>query len=59
MDCPNCKYSDTRIIDTRQSSEYTVRRRRQCMRCGLRVTTEEQVSTPRKKKEIQRESRER
>jgi transcriptional repressor NrdR len=57
MDCPGCKYSDTRIIDTRQSSEHTVRRRRQCMRCGLRVTTEEQVSVPRKKKEVQRESR--
>lgn len=59
MDCPGCKYSDTRIIDTRQSSEHSVRRRRQCMRCGLRVTTEELVSPPRKKKEAQREVRSR
>jgi transcriptional repressor NrdR len=51
MDCPGCHYTDTRIIDTRQSDERTVKRRRQCMKCGLRVTTEEHLSVPRKKKE--------
>lgn len=56
MDCPNCKYPDTRVIDTRQSNDNTIKRRRQCMRCGHRVVTEEQVSQPRKKKESQRES---
>lgn len=55
MDCPGCKYSDTRIIDSRQNNERTVTRRRQCKRCGLRVTTEEHVTVPKKKKDVLRE----
>lgn len=54
MDCPGCKYPETRVIDTRQITENKVRRRRQCIKCGLRISTEEQVSAPRKKKEPHR-----
>lgn len=56
MDCPGCKYPDTRVIKSIPEAN-TIKRRRQCMRCGLRVTTEEQVSLPRKKKELPREHR--
>lgn len=58
MDCPGCKYPGTRVIKSIPEAN-TIKRRRQCMRCGLRVTTEEQVSIPRKKKGDQRESRSR
>jgi transcriptional repressor NrdR len=56
MDCPGCKYPDTRVIETRQDGNDRVRRRRQCMRCGHRVTTEELVAS-KKKKESSRDAR--
>lgn len=52
MDCPGCKYPDTRVLESRQDKPDTVRRRRQCLRCGLRVTTQERIKEPKKKKDI-------
>lgn len=43
MDCPSCKYPDTRVIESRPDKNDSIRRRRQCMRCGFRVTTQERV----------------
>lgn len=42
MRCPYCQYSETRVIDSRDISG-AVRRRRECLRCGLRFTTYERV----------------
>lgn len=42
MDCPSCKYPDMRVTDSRSDVNVT-RRRRECMKCGLRVTTEEHL----------------
>ncbi|MBX6419783.1 MAG: transcriptional regulator NrdR [Sinobacteraceae bacterium] len=49
MQCPFCKASDTRVIDSRLYEEGTqVRRRRECPQCGNRFTTFEraQLSLP-------------
>ncbi|MFV1971481.1 MAG: transcriptional regulator NrdR [Acidimicrobiia bacterium] len=45
MRCPLCTTDDTRVVDSRPSEEgRTIRRRRQCPRCGHRFTTFERPS---------------
>lgn len=44
MLCPFCGNTDTKVIDSRESGE-GIRRRRECIRCGLRFTTMEYVQT--------------
>ncbi len=44
MFCPFCSNSDSKVIDSRDSGE-SIRRRRECLRCGLRFTTYEYVQT--------------
>jgi transcriptional repressor NrdR len=51
MDCPSCKYGDTEILETRADKD-KIKRRRQCLRCGFRVTTEEQIKPPKRKKDV-------
>ncbi|MCR4601234.1 MAG: transcriptional regulator NrdR [Clostridia bacterium] len=44
MKCPFCDYADTKVIDSRPTSEgQAVRRRRICENCGKRFTTYEKV----------------
>ena len=43
MKCPYCENKDSKVIESRESSD-SVRRRRECVRCGLRFTTYETVS---------------
>src|SRR6476660_1120299 len=44
MKCPVCSHADSRVIDSRPTEEgATLRRRRQCDRCGARFTTHERV----------------
>jgi transcriptional repressor NrdR len=44
MDCPYCRQSDTKVIDTRHATEENaVRRRRECDHCQKRFTTYEKV----------------
>ena len=44
MRCPNCKKSDTKVIDSRITEQgYTTRRRRECEDCSHRFTTYEYV----------------
>ncbi len=43
MICPYCGYNDSRVLDTRDTGR-TIRRRRECRRCGKRFTTYEQVA---------------
>ena len=46
MKCPFCGHGDTRVIDSRAQDENTsIRRRRQCDKCGKRFTTYERVNT--------------
>lgn len=44
MLCPYCNNTDSRVIDSREAIE-GVRRRRECLRCGLRFTTYERIQT--------------
>src|SRR5438034_11657023 len=44
MRCPKCGSQDDKVIDSRASREgATIRRRRQCLGCGHRFTTYEEV----------------
>ena len=44
MRCPYCNHTESKVIDSRDSTE-GVRRRRECMQCGLRYTTYERIQT--------------
>jgi len=46
MLCPFCKKSETKVIDSRDSEDFVIRRRRQCMKCKRRFTTHERVEEP-------------
>lgn len=48
MLCPECKKSDTKVLDSRDD-ERLIRRRRECLRCKYRFTTYERVESPRLK----------
>lgn len=42
MQCPFCKYVDSRVVDSRSTDEgTTIRRRRECISCQRRFTTYE------------------
>lgn len=44
--CPYCNESDTKVIDSRPADDNSsIRRRRQCERCGKRFTTYEKLET--------------
>ena len=43
MLCPFCHHDETRVIDSRSSSENAVRRRRECLKCRRRFTTYEKA----------------
>lgn len=44
MKCPVCNYKETKVADSRVASdEITIRRRRECLKCGFRFSTYEQV----------------
>jgi transcriptional repressor NrdR len=44
MKCPVCNYPDTKVIDSRVASDgFSIRRRRECLKCGFRFSTYEQI----------------
>lgn len=45
MYCPYCKHIDTKVLDSRDSPDNTLRRRRECLKCQKRFTTYERVET--------------
>lgn len=45
MFCPNCG-KETGVIDSRETEENSIRRRRECFSCGSRFTTYERIETP-------------
>jgi transcriptional repressor NrdR len=42
MNCPYCHYYDSKVIDSRDVND-SIRRRRECLRCGSRFTTYERL----------------
>jgi transcriptional repressor NrdR len=44
MRCPFCSYMDSRVLDSRPTEEgYSIRRRRECIKCEKRFTTYEKI----------------
>jgi transcriptional repressor NrdR len=47
MRCPKCECVDDKVIDSRSSRDGgTIRRRRECLKCGHRFTTYEEIEQP-------------
>ena len=46
MLCPECKKSDTKVLDSRDDDRL-IRRRRECLHCKYRFTTYERIESPR------------
>ena len=45
MNCPFCRYGDSRVVDSRSTDDgAAIRRRRQCPQCGRRFSTIETAS---------------
>ena len=47
MRCPRCGDRDTKVVDSRDLDEASIRRRRECSVCGARFTTYERIEAPR------------
>ncbi|OIP79399.1 MAG: transcriptional regulator NrdR [Parcubacteria group bacterium CG08_land_8_20_14_0_20_48_21] len=44
MKCPACHHRETKVVDSRLVSEgLAIRRRRECLRCAFRFSTQEEV----------------
>jgi transcriptional repressor NrdR len=44
MRCPKCGHPESKVVDSRPSDEYnSIRRRRECLKCGYRFTTYERL----------------
>jgi transcriptional repressor NrdR len=47
MRCHDCNYFDSKVLESRDLDDgTTIRRRRQCLGCGIRFTTYERVEMP-------------
>jgi len=44
MKCPFCNHTESKVVDSRPTDEgFTIRRRRECTKCGKRFTTYEKI----------------
>jgi len=44
MKCPICYFEDTKVLDSRAASDgLSIRRRRECLKCGFRFSTYEEL----------------
>ena len=43
MECPYCNHLETKVTDSRDTGTYTIRRRRECLKCNKRFTTYEYI----------------
>jgi transcriptional repressor NrdR len=43
MQCPFCRKGETKVVDSRTSESFAVRRRRECLSCNRRFTTYERI----------------
>lgn len=45
MRCPSCGYQESKVVDSRSADEgASIRRRRECLKCGARFTTYERIA---------------
>ncbi len=53
MQCTHCRYPDSRVVYTLPHDQKNyIERRRECLRCGLRFTTQEYLKDKTKRIEI-------
>ena len=46
MKCPYCSFAESKVIDSRPTEENnSIRRRRECIKCGKRLTTYEKLES--------------
>ena len=46
MQCKSCNYTDSRVVETTKNERSNqIVRRRECIKCGLRFTTTEDLRT--------------
>ena len=58
MRCPKCGFQEDKVIDSRASREgSTIRRRRECLSCGHRFTTYEEIEKPSRLMVLKRDGR--
>lgn len=43
MLCPYCQHAESRVLETRETSDQETRRRRECLKCEKRFTTYERI----------------
>jgi len=43
MQCPYCHNENTKVTDSRDTGIYSIRRRRECLKCNRRFTTYEHI----------------
>jgi len=43
MNCPYCNHIETKVTDSRDTGNYSIRRRRECLKCNKRFTTYEHI----------------
>ena len=43
MRCPFCMYDESKVIDSRTSADFSIRRLRECLSCERRFTTYERI----------------
>jgi len=43
MNCPYCNHPETKVTDSRDTGNYSIRRRRECLQCNKRFTTYEHI----------------
>ena len=56
MQCPFCEADKDKVIDSRSTDEgRAIRRRRECMKCGKRFTTYEQIEMRNKRSVIKKD----
>jgi len=52
MLCKSCNYPESRVVETRQDENHNqIYRRRECIKCGVRYTTQEHLRDNPKKTE--------
>ena len=45
MRCPSCGYHESKVVDSRSADDgASIRRRRECLKCGARFTTYERIA---------------
>jgi transcriptional repressor NrdR len=43
MECPYCHNGETKVTDSRDTGSFSIRRRRECLKCNKRFTTYEYI----------------